>query len=296
MHQTMKQLKILLLTGFFLVATPAMASVLSVEPNQTLVVSIGDTFEVSVIIDTEGDPLNAVEGALMYPKDILAIERISDGNSIVDYWIESPKEVDGQISFSGITTGGFSVRRGALLSVRFKAEAEGAGSLAFLSGRALLNDGMGTEASMQFLGSTVEVSGAKNPVPHSIADDDTDPPEDFDVYITSDSAIAEGAYVAVFATQDKGSGVAEYKIKEGFFSRYKDATSPHVLAHQSLDRMIFIRAYDHAGNTRTSMHVPINPPYVIYAIALGGVLLMVTVLLYFVLRHAWHRARIFGRS
>lgn len=280
---------------FLISATSVHASVLSVEPYPTLSVATGDIFEVTVVIDTEGDAINAVEGVFSYPGDLLSIERIADGNSLIDYWIESPRASLETIHFSGITTSGFSVRRGALFTIRFKAESEGTGTFVFRDGRALKNDGMGTEAPMRLEGGQVDIQNQRE-VSARIVDQDNDLPEVFDVYVTSDATIRDGAFLAIFATQDKGSGISHYAIREGLWGPFSAATSPHVLTHQSLDRFVFVRAYDHAGNIRTRMMAPINPPYVMYAVAALSVLLIVIVLLYFGFRHTWHRVRTSGRS
>lgn len=57
---------------------------------------------------------------------------------------------------------------------------------------------------------------------------DHDPPEVFDLMITQIPDIAGDQYLLVFLTQDKGTGVAYYEIKEGT-GGWQLAVSPHVL-------------------------------------------------------------------
>ena len=71
-------------------------------------VKIGEQFVVAVIVHSEKQ-LNAIEGRLVFPEDLLSVREIRDGNSVINFWIKKPQsESLGGIVFSGITPGGFS--------------------------------------------------------------------------------------------------------------------------------------------------------------------------------------------
>jgi hypothetical protein len=60
----------------------------------------------------------------------------------------------------------------------------------------------------------------------------------------------------VFETQDKNSGIETYRVKEGYFGRYRDAVSPYKLQHQDGDRQVYVKAIDRAGNEIVSLLYP----------------------------------------
>ncbi|MDD4624845.1 MAG: hypothetical protein PHR31_01545 [Candidatus Pacebacteria bacterium] len=117
---------------------------------------------------------------------------------------------------------------------------------------------------------------------------DTVPPEDFFPQIGKDEFISEGKYFVSFAAKDKTSGVDYYEASEiddwGIFDFininkknlvWRKASSPYLLADQSLKSKILIKAVDKAGNERIAKVVP--PNKTVYWQA--GVLLLILVIL-----------------
>jgi len=117
---------------------------------------------------------------------------------------------------------------------------------------------------------------------------DTVPPEDFFPQIGKDEFISEGKYFVSFAAKDKTSGVDYYEVSEiddwGIFDFininkknlvWRKASSPYLLADQSLKSKILIKAVDKAGNERIAKVVP--PNKTVYWQA--GVLLLILVIL-----------------
>ncbi|MFA6336692.1 MAG: hypothetical protein WCX23_01810 [Candidatus Paceibacterota bacterium] len=117
---------------------------------------------------------------------------------------------------------------------------------------------------------------------------DTVPPEDFFPQIGRDEFISEGKYFVSFAAKDKTSGVDYYEASEiddwGIFDFininkknlvWRKASSPYLLADQSLKSKILIKAVDKAGNERIAKVVP--PNKTVYWQA--GVLLLILVIL-----------------
>src|SRR3989344_5310183 len=77
---------------FFMLATPVWvsAAVLFSEPVH-IEATPHQRFEVSVFLDTQLDDINALEGQIVFPGDLLELQEVRDGNSIVNFWIERPQ-------------------------------------------------------------------------------------------------------------------------------------------------------------------------------------------------------------
>lgn len=189
-----------------------------------------------VIVDTGEKSINALEGTLILPEEI-RISGIETGNSVVTLWVEEPRQADGTVKFAGITPGGFA---GAypVFTLRGTFTRDDLERVRFESVAALANDG----------------TGMRVPVTLSLAlaafEADTEPPENFTPAIASDPNVSDGEHFLVFATQDKGSGVKRYEVREGRFGRWREVESPYILAHQKLDKDIYLKAIDYEGNER----------------------------------------------
>lgn len=278
---------ILLSIFYFLLSGPISAAELAVE-SKNQEIRIDEQFEVSIFLNAEDENINAIEGKIVFPADLLELKKIRDGNSIINLWIERPEVksdpvpeqarygASNQIIFSGITPGGYADDQGLIFSLVFQTKKEGKGLIEIYDTRALLNDGKGTEAKLrisnfQFLIS--KEAPAKAPVPEI---KDTDPPELFQPMIAQDSTIFNGKYFLVFATQDKGLGIDYYEMREGK-KNFIVAKSPYLLENQNLDTEIRVKAIDKAGNEQIVVLPPQNLPgyknYLIFVI-IGGVILI----------------------
>jgi hypothetical protein len=227
---------------------------------------INQQWKAEVFLDTAGENINAVEGKLLFPSDLLEAKTISDGNSAISLWIEKPAlESDGRITFAGITPGGFNIRQGLIFSVIFSSKQAGNGTLSFSGSRALLNDGQGTAASLTASGSNFIIS-SQLPAPALPTVKDIYPPEEFLPKITSAPGIFDGQWFLVFATQDKGSGMAGYAVYETKQKqkntkdiKWLPAESPYLLSDQTLSGYIYVKAVDQAGNERIEIISPRHP-------------------------------------
>lgn len=218
----------------------------------------GDEFLVNVFLNTDGESVNAAEGKVFFPPQILEIKEVRDGDSIINFWIERPKASNGEILFSGIVPGGYQDAKGFLFSVVFHAKADGAGAVEMRGARALLNDGQGTPANLTTPPFQFSVSPATSTAPSKIeAVEDNEPPEEFRPGIAQSPELFDGKYFLVFATQDKGSGIDRYEAREGE-GPFVAAESPYVLRNQNLDEKIFVKAVDKAGNVRAEILYPPN--------------------------------------
>ncbi|MDP3956568.1 MAG: cohesin domain-containing protein [bacterium] len=281
------------ITAFFVfyvllfAAVPVFASNLFLGSDTNQIV-VGDEFMVSLLLNTE-DGINALEGRVVFPLELLEVKDISDGNSLVNFWVERPQG-GSEIVFSGITPGGWKGTEGMIFSITFKAIKEGNGNINLLGARALLNDGAGTPSPLSTAGFELAISprGGETKKVFPVKKDQ-EPPETFKPEITADQNLFDGQWFLVFAAADKGLGMAHYEVRESrqrvfsFLAPWHNAESPFVLNDQELRSYVFIKAVDKAGNERI-MELPPRQPLPWYEN--WGIMILIAVLLIAIFRVA----------
>lgn len=107
---------------------------------------INSTFTVSIRANTDGQVINAAEGAISYDTALLDVAGISKNGSIFTLWTADPSAGSGgNISFGGgIPNPGYNGTAGHIFSVTFRAKKAGTAQVRFTSGAVLANDGKGT--------------------------------------------------------------------------------------------------------------------------------------------------------
>lgn len=248
----------------FLCPINVMAAVLLLEAEQTEY-QVGDIFMVDVVLDSQGDYINAVEAKIKFNQEVLQAENFSQGNSVLTLIVEQPNisNKEGIISFSGGTPNGFEGKNGLLGRVVFKAKSAGRAKIEFLSSsRALLNDGMGNKADLKFSGLNFKINPFSDTEERQAIDDwqkfieqDIASPESFKIYLNQDPDVYGGQYYIIFYATDKQTGVSYYEVKEGD-GDWQEAKSPYLLQDQTLSQKIYVKAADKAGNER----IEIMPP------------------------------------
>ncbi len=204
----------------------------------------------TISIDTQGQSVNAIELHLSFDPGRIAITRVSDGGSIVDFWIEPPSVSNAShtIDLAGIIPGGLETSNGKIASFTAVPAGSGGGAVSFslVSAKVLLNDGKGTPAAVTVVSApfVLHAQTSSPPVP------DTTPPDPFIPQIGRDPAIFGDAWFVAFSTTDPQSGINHYEIMEGSHTVWHVAVSPYRLSDQSLSSNIYIRAVDNAGNFR----------------------------------------------
>jgi hypothetical protein len=267
-----------------LFAMPASAASLYSEPRQ-IEVAPNQTFEVSLFLDTQDDDINAVEGTVEFPADLLELKEIRDGNSIINFWVERPTVSQTSVAFSGIIPGGYRFPKGLVLSLVFAAKGNGSGIIHVEKARTLRNDGQGTEAPLSVAFSSFTVSEAPEfPAPAVAPILDTDIPESFRPELSRDPSIFDGKWFLSFATQDKGTGIERYEVQESYAwgrGSWVKASSPHVLIGQNPALPIRVKAIDRAGNERIESAIAV--PHVRTAfendLMIGIIILVILMLL-----------------
>ena len=122
---------------------------------------VGETFLAVVHVDSEQKVINAVEGVLKYPTNILEVVDVSQGGSFLTLWPDPPS-IDteaGEISFTGGIPQGSLVLDGIALNITFRATAPGGGELEPLDDKThvLLNDGKGTDTPVEGVSGLISI-------------------------------------------------------------------------------------------------------------------------------------------
>ena len=96
--------------------------------------SIGSTFSVSILLDTKGQSINALEVALSFPPDMLQIVSPSTGKSVIGVWTDTPNfdNANGKMDLQGGIPGGITVSNGLVSTVTFRVKSVGEGGVKFL--------------------------------------------------------------------------------------------------------------------------------------------------------------------
>ena len=111
-----------------LIPESSFASTLSLSPSAGTF-SVGSTFNVSVLLDTKGKSINALQVFLTFPSDKLQVVSPSTGQSIVGVWTAPPKYNNtlGTVSLEGGIPGGIVTSSGVLTTVTFRVKSVGEG-------------------------------------------------------------------------------------------------------------------------------------------------------------------------
>lgn len=135
------------ITLFLLASPPAEAAKLFVSPAEREL-GVGQTFEATVRINTEGNSFNAAQAVVRFPKDLLEIVAIdySPKATIFNFWLEEPKfsNSDGAVSFIGGTTNGVYGDSVPILTITFRSKGSGVGDIVAGDAAITAADGDGT--------------------------------------------------------------------------------------------------------------------------------------------------------
>jgi len=263
-------------------------AVLYLEPSEGEY-GLGEHFGIKIRLDTEKECLNVINVGIHFPNDILRVEDINLGDSIINLWVKRPKTEEitefnqkGEIWFSGGIPGGYCGviagdpgQSNVLAEIRFFLPSFLVGEInqeeleiKFLeNSEVYLNDGLGTKANISFKPAKIKISKTK-PVTENewkkIIGGDKNPPEIFEIEMRQDPNIFEGKYYLVFQTTDKETGVDHYEIAEippgKDLPNWKKGESPYLLEDQKLESRILVKAIDKAGNSRVVELAAKNPP------------------------------------
>lgn len=156
-----------LLFAAFAWATPALAATLSFDAPTT--VSAGETFTLTVLVDTNDRGFNAAEATLTFPADMLEVTSIDTDPSATafNFWITLPSFSNdkGTVRFSGGATRGLVGSAVQVLAVHMRAK--GAGDALIIASDASVNasDGSGSNILTDINALRITVSPAQVTIP-----------------------------------------------------------------------------------------------------------------------------------
>lgn len=133
---------------------------------------INSTFEVSIVLDTGGQAINAVEINVTFPPDKLQVVSPSVGKSFIDIWTAPPSfsNTDGTLSFQGgLPSPGINTSSGVISTIEFRAKSSGKAVMKFASdSKVLANDGTGqnilTSVSQSIHTYTLKLAPPEGPI------------------------------------------------------------------------------------------------------------------------------------
>lgn len=148
MSRNIKTLFFIIITVLFVfVLTPSVsAATLHFFPSSGSY-EVGKTFSVNINVSSADQAMNAASGQISFPPEKLEVISFSKTGSIISLWVQEPSFFNnsGTINFEGIVLNpGFTGSTGKIITINFKAKAEGEANLTFSSGSVLANDGKGT--------------------------------------------------------------------------------------------------------------------------------------------------------
>lgn len=176
-HQFFAVLFVLVFSYIF--ANVALAADVVLSPS-TGTYSTGQTFTATIQVDPKGDSVNAVEAQLKYNPAVISVVSVSKAGSVFSLWTTEPafSNSAGTITFGGGSPTPFSARSN-LLTVTFRAVAEGTGTVSFTSASALAADGLGTDVLDASPSANYTISAATvTPPPVETPTETTPPPQD----------------------------------------------------------------------------------------------------------------------
>ena len=250
-----------------------------------------DEIKVDVYLDSENQTINTISADITIRGIRNPSIDIIDGNSSILFWIDKPsfKKDTSSISFSGITPGGLNDNKIFLFSILVtNQEPNDTLSFSLSQSHILLHDGNGTKITTRLIPKNVFVSPDSNFSQSTQNPIDSEPPEDFTPKIVEDENLFEGQKTLLFATQDKGTGLDYFEVKEGYFSTYRKAESPYLLQHQNSWKTIFVRAIDRSGNERLAVIHPQKNIFVENFILIFSILIVIVIIAIIVIRRRTH--------
>lgn len=190
-------IKTLFATGFFLVGMyvctlEVYAADILISPS-TGSYSTGQTFTATVQVNPKGDSVNAAEGTLTFDTSKLSVVSVSKNGSVFSLWTTEPafSNTAGTISFGGGTPTPFSTQSN-ILSVTFRATAEGTAAVSFSSAIVTAADGQGTDVLDAQVGGNYTIAAAAAAPPPPVETPPQTAPETPPDNTPDDVAIAFG--------------------------------------------------------------------------------------------------------
>lgn len=130
-----------------LTASLASAASLALDPSVGTFV-VGSTFSIPIVLDSDGEPINAIQVDLKFPPEKLQLVSPSTGQSIITLWTSQPSynNQTGTLSLQGVIPNGITTSRGLVTTLVFRVKNPGDAYVKFLDATQVLkHDGLGSD-------------------------------------------------------------------------------------------------------------------------------------------------------
>ncbi len=245
---------ILFCSTFFLAAKSVSAAELRLESNNKNV-SVGDTTSIDVIINTEGENINVIDGSINIPSglNLVEIKELSIANSALSQWVRTPSLSikDGNISFIGGLPGGLNKKSASLFRIFFTSKLSGQVTFSPNDIKVYANDGLATQVGVHVTPISITINENSNlPVKDelkAVTVKDFKAPTNINVDLGQDESLFDGQKFINISASDSESGIDYFEVKEGNRESVRTSNS-YVLQNQNNLEPIAIFAFDKAGN------------------------------------------------
>ena len=180
---------------------------------------VGATFTETVYVGTDV-AVNSAEATVTFPKDLLRVTSVSS-SGIFTLWASQPSysNAAGTVSFSGgLPTPGYKGTSGKIVTITFKALAEGTATVAVTGGQVLANDGQGTNVLKSQRTASVRITKPAPPANTNVntnVNTNTSPPTTSAPTFSSTTNPDQDAWYrsnVVNASWQGGTGVEGYSV------------------------------------------------------------------------------------
>lgn len=271
-----------LLLVFFIIVYAILAPVTAHGASLTLssgtsTVSANREVKLILQLDPEGKSVNAIEGRITISGNY-SIQKVIEGNTIINLWIQKPELKNSEVVFSGIIPGGYTgnlaagwdgYKPGTILELYIIPRSVGQIGAVLKNARVLLNDGRGTEAPLTAHNFSASVGGETGITTAAPEQKSAQPPNHFMPRIFRDPNVLDNKWLVAFATTDEQSGIDHYEIKEQYsgldirqfftISKWIVAQSPYKLENQERNNYVFVKAVNHENNAVIERIAPTAP-------------------------------------
>lgn len=208
----------------------AEGGVLYISPEQAQH-SIGETFDVNVLVDTGGASINAAEADIAFDPAAVEVENLSVDGSLLDVWPSPPvfSNKEGYVRFSGLMKAPYTGADGHLATVTFRALRNMSSNARFAAGAILAADGQSSNiiTSMKSAVFTIQ--------PKEITVVSTSSPDSFDqpapvkpaipAFTAIESEVSAGDHFEARGIADPNTKIAVYVSHGNETAVRKDITS-----------------------------------------------------------------------
>lgn len=150
--------------ALFFITNTAHAADLLFNPS-TGSYTAGQTFTATIQVDPSGQAVNSAEASVSFDPALLSVVSVSKDGSVFSLWVTEPEFSNsaGTITFGGGSPSPINSRAN-VLTVTFRAVAEGTGTVTFDEASVLAADGRGTEALEAAVSANYTITAATTPV------------------------------------------------------------------------------------------------------------------------------------